>query len=348
MKRNDDVVQLLTELVQQHSADVDLLVAYGSWLNGDDGPRSDVDLFFVPADEAGWELARTFILEDVGYDLFAMSWSRLELIADLGDLLLPLVSHGRVLHAAPGAEQRYARLGQRLRARLADPDWRHSEVDRRVRHAAGELATITARPGRLGLARESAAELVQRLAEAVALHQGQHFERGLKHLYDDLAALPALPDGFLEQLDAVLGAPDGAQLQARAASLLQTTAAFVDVPVPVGQPSIDDRPEQVSAAERAGWLEELWSSFAKLDRCAQAGDWRTACLVAAGVQRSARQDAGLVWEPTLLEHFSRHDLAGLAALGWSWAEQTEAELNEQGVELQRFSDLGQLRGALLG
>ena len=39
--------------------------------------------FFVPATERGFQMANTFMIEDMGYDLFPISWERLENIANI-------------------------------------------------------------------------------------------------------------------------------------------------------------------------------------------------------------------------------------------------------------------------
>lgn len=70
MERNDEGIAYFCERVERCRDDVDLLLLYGSYLTGDAGPRSDVDLCFVPATERGWQVAETFIYQRVGYDLF--------------------------------------------------------------------------------------------------------------------------------------------------------------------------------------------------------------------------------------------------------------------------------------
>ncbi|WP_152024712.1 nucleotidyltransferase domain-containing protein [Tessaracoccus flavescens] len=61
MERNDEGIAYFCERVERCRDDVDLLLLYGSYLTGDAGPRSDVDLCFVPATERGWQVAETFI-----------------------------------------------------------------------------------------------------------------------------------------------------------------------------------------------------------------------------------------------------------------------------------------------
>jgi predicted nucleotidyltransferase len=77
-----EVANFLIEKVQNdYNGDVSLINIYGSYLNKDAHKFSDLDLFLVPKTERGYNLGKTFILNGIGYDFWALSWERLERIA---------------------------------------------------------------------------------------------------------------------------------------------------------------------------------------------------------------------------------------------------------------------------
>ena len=47
-------------------------------LSGTMNRLSDVDCYFIPKTERAYSFARTFMIEGVGYDIYPMSWERLE------------------------------------------------------------------------------------------------------------------------------------------------------------------------------------------------------------------------------------------------------------------------------
>ena len=59
------------------------MVVYGSYVYSTEDPLSDVDFYFIPGSDRAYQLARTFIIEDIGYDLFPMKWERIEGLATL-------------------------------------------------------------------------------------------------------------------------------------------------------------------------------------------------------------------------------------------------------------------------
>jgi predicted nucleotidyltransferase len=77
-----EVANILIEKIKKdYNGDVSLVNIYGSYLNNDTHKFSDLDLFLVPKTERGYNLGRTFILNGIGYDFWALSWDRLERIA---------------------------------------------------------------------------------------------------------------------------------------------------------------------------------------------------------------------------------------------------------------------------
>ena len=95
---NDRLVQWIRRKAEQEfSEDISLVCVYGSWLNGTANRLSDVDCYFIPKKQRGYDFARTFILEGVGYDIFPLSWERLEKMASLEDGMQPLLGDVQVI-----------------------------------------------------------------------------------------------------------------------------------------------------------------------------------------------------------------------------------------------------------
>jgi predicted nucleotidyltransferase len=72
---------LIEKVKKDYYGDVSIINIYGSYLNNNAHKFSDLDLFLVPKTERGYNLGKTFILNGIGYDFWALSWERLERIA---------------------------------------------------------------------------------------------------------------------------------------------------------------------------------------------------------------------------------------------------------------------------
>ena len=85
---NDKVVEWITNRVKtEYSEDVSLVLLFGSYINGTANSKSDVDCYYIPKTERGYQLGIGFVIAGVGYDLFPISWERVEGIADLQESL---------------------------------------------------------------------------------------------------------------------------------------------------------------------------------------------------------------------------------------------------------------------
>ncbi len=70
---NDRLVEWIKNKVRtKYADDVSLVLIYGSYTNGTMNSKSDVDCYYIPKTERGYRMAVDFIIEGVGYDLFAL------------------------------------------------------------------------------------------------------------------------------------------------------------------------------------------------------------------------------------------------------------------------------------
>ncbi|MEL7656605.1 MAG: nucleotidyltransferase domain-containing protein, partial [Bacillota bacterium] len=100
-----DLLPILVEKIETaYPDDISLLICYGSFITGDHSSLSDIDFFFVPSTERGFDLNHQFIIGQIGYDLWAVSWGKLERIAGLEDQPASILMDGQVLYAASTGE----------------------------------------------------------------------------------------------------------------------------------------------------------------------------------------------------------------------------------------------------
>ena len=346
MERNDEVIAYFCERVEGYRDEVDLLLLYGSYLTRDAGPRSDVDLCFVPATERGWQVAETFIYQGVGYDLFGMDWWRVVRIAQLTGSLTPLVADSRIYARTPEAVERLLDLGARLVDGLGHPAVSHARAVDRLNLAAVE-PDLAAGSLTMARAREHAAFALVSLSEAVALSQGRAFMRGLKRLHADLASLPWLPAGMLQRFDDVIRAEDRARLEGGLGAILEAVASFLSVraPWPHGRRIDASARPLLDFGVLAHWCEEVSSTFLKQRTCAESGDWRLAFLTAANLQRWLWVDGGVPLGIELPGSYVADDLWSMLDASADLALAIEVMLERAGSPPRRFESADQLRAA---
>ena len=106
--------------IKAHGDEVGIIAYYGSYALGVASPTSDLDLIYIPDDGKATTLAACFILDDICFDFFPISWARAEgfAIGRTGWAVGPaLIANAQVLYARAEADlDRF----NRLKAKLAD------------------------------------------------------------------------------------------------------------------------------------------------------------------------------------------------------------------------------------
>jgi predicted nucleotidyltransferase len=328
----DQLVGWIEEIVRNHYAGkVALVCLYGSHINGTANEHSDVDCYFVPKTEEGMALARTFLLEGVGYDLFPMPWQRLEAIARLEQSHQPLVGDVQVLYADSTADlEKLEAVRRQLRDNLADPVFRQRAARERFVRACSRLPLAD---DDLKTARLKAGGLLMDVAEVFAFGQGEYYHYGLKRQFHDLLALPQLPEGLGKDYLAVLKAKTSAEIAAACRSLLERCPW----PVMQNQQPVawGDRP---AAEQLVGLYEEISSTFLKIYRCAEIGDPVLAFLSAVCLQWE------LPWVD-LLTSYRYEDLTPMAENARAVETQLRRELESAGVGLKEYKTFAEFEQA---
>ena len=278
MTNNDRLVAWLENTVRQrYAGQVALVCLYGSYINGTEEQGSDVDCYFVPKTEEGLKLARTFLLDGVGYDIFPMGWERLEAIANLQTSQQPLVGDVQVLYAdTPDDLARFKRIQQLLKTNLQDVDFRKKAAEQRFLRAFSRLPMeqYTLKESRL-----SSGGMLMDIAEGLAYERGDYYHRGLKTQFSDLLQLEDLPEGLAETYRTVVQSTTAEALHKTCLDLL----CKIDCPKSDPQPPAwPDAPN--AGQDLAGLYEEISSTFGKIYRCATKNDPILAFLSAVCLQ----------------------------------------------------------------
>ncbi len=329
--REQLVVWLENTVRRQYAGQVALVCLYGSYINGTANSLSDVDFYFIPKTEAGRGLARTFLLEGVGFDLYPMTWERMEAIARLEVSHQPLVGDVQVLYADTEEDlRRLEAVQRRLQANLSDPIYRESVARGRFSRACSRL------PGAeddLKTARLRSGGLLMDVAEAFAYVRGRYYRYGLKRQFSDLMALNDLPEGLEQRYLAVLQAETAAEIAVACRSLLE----ICPWPMEQNRQPVEwgSKPQ---AKELAGLFEEISSTFLKIYRCADKGDPVLAFLSAVCLQWE------LPWTD-LLSCYRYGDLDALAENAAEVERQLCRELAEANVPLKEYQTFAQFEQA---
>lgn len=329
--QNDQVIKWAIESIQQdYPDDVSLLLLYGSYENGTANHFSDVDFYFIPKTERAYELCQTFIINEVGYDLFPMSWERVAGLAELNESLIPCLGDVKILYAQSEAdEQRFKDLQLTLHQHLNDKFFMLFKANERVKEAKqliGELILSNS----IGPMRLVAGSILLKLAECVAFANQTYFHRGIKTQLEDLKQMRFLPLHFLDLYEFIIETSSEQDLQIACIALLKSTEFFL-------APQQMKR-EEVNQDQLSGRYEELCSSFNKIYTQCQLNNKTLVFLSAIGVAQELNAITSEFNLPPLklLNFFDSSNLDDFSKKTLAIENQLLSYLDELGVQIRTY------------
>jgi len=183
--------------------------------------------FYVPATSRANGLARTFIIGGIGYDLFPMSWERIERIADVKDYLITCLADAEVLYSRnDGDRQRFTSLQARLRANLRNPQFVHSRALERLSTAVGLYQEMLFED-ELYRVRTKAGDICIILSMAVALINHQYLPYGQTDQIKELSSMDEVPAGFTDLYERIVLARSADEQKRLCHEIIVSTKTFL-------------------------------------------------------------------------------------------------------------------------
>jgi hypothetical protein len=214
--------------VKNYGQEVDVIGYYGSRSREDARDDSDLDIFYIPSDGKNPPIARTFLLNGLLFDFWAINWDTMEGFATgriRGWAFAPaLVYHAKILHAR--SDDQAARL-ERLKQQILDlqkPESRPQMIWRALENFGSILANVAnlrlaVDDGNLTDVRYAGWKVVQSTWECLALVNQVFFDRGLAKGLSESAKFIDKPTGLDQFIQTITTSPDPSQVL-RASELL--------------------------------------------------------------------------------------------------------------------------------
>lgn len=300
--------------------------------------------FFVPATERGNHLARTFIIEDMGYDLYPISWERLKGIANIEEprMIFAFV-RGEVIYArTPKERERYEQLKAQLLARLQDEKI-HVPKSLEFLETAQEIYQTMLFDESLCNVRKAAGGVCCYLMNAIAMMNGTYLESGYMNLTKDLHTMGEYPREFEGIFREMLAVNKVEEIREKVYGLICVTRDFLMERIPSEKAAV---PEP-NYEDLAMWYQEMRYTFRRIRYFTGIGSAEDSYLLGCYLQiefDAVQEDFNLK-RMDLMSSFDDHDLSAFARK----AEEIEAyliqTLEEHKVRQNRYASFEEFAAA---
>ena len=279
-------------------------------------------------------LARTFIIDGIGYDFNQVSWESFERDADGRGHYPCVLADGNVLYSKNEAElQRFLYLRAKFFAHLADPAYMCERGLEWLGNAMDIYKTMMFEPA-TGRARAAAIGIGHHLAIAVACFN-QTYNKDYRRV-EDLQSMKHVPEGFAELYGKIVSAKSVDELRTFCHELISITRDFFK--------ANDRRAPKAKVPDYqylADWYQECSYYFRRAYHFCEQGDaWQA--FGQSGVLQTDMEEFAEEFQlpgPDILTHFDAGDLPAFAAKVKQAEDSIVTAITAAGVKLDAYDSV---------
>lgn len=326
----------IDKIKNNYKEDIDLLIGNEHWKIPEDG--NDVSFnFFVPSTDKGYELCNTFIINGIGYDLFPMSWERIEGLANLDESLTTCLADGVVLYAKDdSAIARFEDLRKKLHAHLADSRFTYVKGIEKI-NTAMDLYKSMLFESSSSKIRKAGGYIAFFLGQALTTFNGTYFKRGPENQLVVIKELEQYPEEFEALFTQLIYAKTDDDVKTITYQMIELLRNFFEQHKP-------ESPETATAIDYShlvGWYEEGTYTFRRIDYYCNQGNVFNAYSWGCHFQQeldSIKEEFNMN-TMDLLSEFDPTDLQSFKSKAKEVDKYIRQFIEDQGVTIEEYSTL---------
>ncbi len=327
----------INKIETEYNGEISLLLGIkGACKVLEDGDEMAFD-FFIPACDHGYSLARTFIIDDMGYDLFPMSWKRVEGLSTLNEGIAFCLADSEILYARNEADkERFELLRKTLFNNLRNKEFIYIKSLEKINSAMDIYKTMVFEKSIVNI-RKAAGGIIEYLSEALAIINGTYLKRdyGYYQRVEQIKSLQKLPTDFLKSYEEILRAKDNETILKAVHNLIGETRKFFEQFMP------ERNLKTFNFDELAGWYEEARYTFRrieyacennKFDQCFHLG-----CYLQ--IEFDILTEEAVLEKMDLMGSYDAEDLSEFEKRAKDIEQYILDEIKKQGIALRKYANL---------
>ncbi len=335
---------LIEKIKTDYKDDIALVVIMGSYIYGETHSRSDLDMFFVPNTERGYNLGFTFIIDGIGFDYWPISWERLESIANHDEKITSIITEGKVLYFSSEADmERFNQVKQKA-LDISDRKKFILKSSDKLNNAYKDYWRLV-NANSISAARKYAIGIIYTLTDALALLNRTTIKRGRGKLKQEILNMPLVPDGFMELYDTVFAISDIGAFKKAYRKLIRNTETLISQE----KEKICEKASFKDAL--AGFYEEMINFYNKIYHACEIHDTVTALFASVELTSEIEQflkDTGISYKnlPDLVGAYDPNNLETLVSAAQNHQIKFVELLTANGVKIRQYSSFDELKNYL--
>lgn len=215
----------INKAMTQYKDDVCLMLEHNTYTLPEDLNVRYMNRFVSNSDKL-IGLARTFIINGIGYDYWQNKWEDLERIADAKDYYITSLLDSKIIYYNNEEDkQRFLYLQAKLRANLANPKYMYERGLEWLNKAMDIYKTLMFEDSLCNV-RKGAGFIADHLSVAVACANQQYFKRGIVSQIELLSEMKHIPRNFVELYQKIVRIKSVDELKVLSHDMIAVTRDF--------------------------------------------------------------------------------------------------------------------------
>jgi hypothetical protein len=269
----------ITKIEKEFKDDVCLLISHDTLKLEKDAAGSSLS-YFIPATENAYRLAKTFIIDGIGYDLFPMSWERIEGLANLDEYNTSCLGDVKILYCRNEEDgKRFSALQAKLQENLKSPEFMFKKALEKM-NVAMEIYQTMMFEESIGKVRVAAGYIADFLSVSVACINQTYFKYSQIEQMAELSEMKVIPENFIELYKSVIKADFIDDLKKLSHAMILTTRKFIGSSKPVDSNTVSNK----DFHNLADWYHELCYTWRRIYHWCEENDMVKSFIWGCGLQ----------------------------------------------------------------
>jgi hypothetical protein len=326
----------IKKIVSNYKDDVCLLVAHDTFKLEKDLSGKSIS-YYVPATEKAYGLAKTFIVNDIGYDLFPMSWRRLERLANLDDSITSCLGDAQLLYSRnPEDKERFIALQKKLQENLQNQEFVIKKALEKLSIAMEIFQTMMFEES-IGKTRKAAGYIADFLSNAIACTNHTYFKNGQTNQIADLLTMSSIPKEFINLYKAIVNANSAGDLKKICHQMICCTREFLRTK----KPESKNKNNGQDFIGLANWYQELCYTWRRIYHWCEVNDTIKTFMWGCFLQSEldiVKEEFNLD-EMDLLVTFNANDLQAFRRQAEELENYIKNAIKKQGLKLDTYNSV---------
>lgn len=325
---------LINKIRKDYEGDVSLVHVHGSYFYKDTHNLSDLDLYFVPKTERGYKLGRTFILNGIGCDWWALPWERLERIANHEEKIVSIITEGEILYYH--SEEDLERFNK-LKEKAEDASDKDKFMDRAkeiMKNIYQEYFKII-ECNNITEIRKSTIDIIDNLSYTLAQINCTPIKRGRKYLKQEIVSMKLVPKDFESIYESLFKETDIILIKNMLYTLIKNTEKLLTV-----------SNKSTFYDNFNGFYEEMIQSYNKIYHACEIGEIYTPLFASVEltveIEELFERSNCSYKLPDMIESYDPNDLSKIEKAAKKHQEEFVKILKENKIEIKEFNDINEL------